>query len=98
MSTTDTVPVIPMWTLGDRLRKARHHAELDTRAMAEVCGVTQASISQWETGASKPRDLLAVTAAYSEATGVDQAWLLGVSSGPRDFQMEPSPDDFGLAA
>ncbi len=44
-----------MTDFGSWLRQARKDAGLNQREVAELIGVTPASISQWETGRSKPR-------------------------------------------
>jgi transcriptional regulator with XRE-family HTH domain len=69
---------IPEWTIGDRFRKARHYAALQQEDMAREFGVTPATISNWETGISQPRDLLDVVRRWSELTGVEQAWIFGI--------------------
>lgn len=72
--------VIPTWTYGDRLRKARETAHLDAMAMAEKLAVKPASISQWERGRVKPRDMIDISRRWAEITGVSIEWLLGLDS------------------
>jgi transcriptional regulator with XRE-family HTH domain len=75
-----TSTIIPTWTLGDRLAKARRDvAKLTTRQMAEVLGVHKNTVTNWETGAIQPRRY-AITA-WAQVTGVSEAWLLGDQNG-----------------
>ena len=93
MKHTKHSPIVPTWTFGDRLRKARRQAHLEQSDVAALCGVSTAAVSAWENDDSKPRRLMAVAQQVAEATGVDQLWLLGLTDGnndPRDFQMDLS--------
>ncbi len=73
-------PLVPMWTLGDRLAKARRHAGLNQEQMAQRLNVTASALSAWESDRNQPRELLAVATRWAEVTGVDSAWILGVGS------------------
>jgi len=75
---TAVEPIIPEWSLGERMAKARRDAGYDQRRMAEAVGVSASAIAQWETDRSRPRDLLDLVNRWSEVTGVSRAWLLGV--------------------
>ena len=93
MKQTRHSPIVPAWTFGDRLRKARRQAHLEQSDVAALCGVSTAAVSAWENDDSKPRRLMAVAQLVAEATNVDQLWLLGLSDGnndDRDFHMEIS--------
>jgi transcriptional regulator with XRE-family HTH domain len=70
--TTDQV--IPQWTMGDRLRKARHLTGLDTRAFAELIGISQKSVTNAEGDHVKARRI--TINAWALATGVPVQWLL----------------------
>jgi len=75
-------PVIPEWTFGDRLRKARELAGLRQDAMAALLHVSAATISNWEIGASHPRgDVFEVAHRWASITRCDLAWLLGARAG-----------------
>ncbi len=63
------------WTLGDRIRKARRHAKLTNKQLADPLGVTAPSISNWENGVSKPHPLFVREVA--RICEVDPEWLLG---------------------
>ena len=67
---------IPAWTFGDRLRKARRDAGLSQTEMAYRLGTTDKSVANWESGASKPRDLITTAQLIEEATGVSAEWLV----------------------
>jgi transcriptional regulator with XRE-family HTH domain len=45
----------PIWTLGDRIWKARKDAGLEQADLAEAVGVSRAQISKWERDQSEPR-------------------------------------------
>ena len=79
MSTQHTVH-IPEWTLGDRLRKAREDAGFSQDELATAVKVSRATISNAEVGARVP--LRVTIAAWAEATGVPESWLLGGGDHP----------------
>lgn len=78
---------IPEWTIGDRMTKARQHAGLTQEQMAKAIStqlgqsISKQRISNWETGSNQPRRFIDVVEAWSDVTGVDQAWLLGFRTG-----------------
>lgn len=73
--------VIPEWSFADRLRKIRREVlALDQAGMARLLGVPQTSYSNWETGRSVPRDLVAVASRVQLASRVPAAWVLGLES------------------
>lgn len=78
----------PVWTLGDRLRKARDFADITSADMAERLGVSRNTITNYENDHTRP-SLLAVRA-YSDETGVDLDWLAGDDARSRCF-----PDGHG---
>jgi transcriptional regulator with XRE-family HTH domain len=65
--------VTSIWTVGDRLRKARELAGLNHADMAEALGVSGASISRFERDSQLPRRGYLV--AWSERTGMPLEWL-----------------------
>lgn len=81
-STSTAVPLIPQWTVADRIRKARRTAGLSQQDLAEALGVQVSRLSNWEAGANRPRDLEAVARGVSEATGVPAMWILGFEPDP----------------
>ncbi len=72
---TDTL--IPEWTFGERLRKARDEAGLSTDDIARATGKTKRAVTSWESGERIPQfGELRLAKLYSEATGVDYEWLV----------------------
>lgn len=67
--------LIPEWTLGERLTKARKSAGLDPTDMAERLGVSDRTIRNWEQGVHRPK--LGTIRAYAQVTGVALWWLEG---------------------
>jgi transcriptional regulator with XRE-family HTH domain len=70
-----TSTLIPEFTFGDRLAKARAVAGITQDEMAEKLGQSHSTINKWEHG-TQPRNLLKVVAKWAEVTGVDELWLL----------------------
>jgi transcriptional regulator with XRE-family HTH domain len=72
-----TVTQIPVWTLGDRIRKAREVAGLEQQDLADALYMSRAAVSAWENGHSKPaaRKL----AVIATVTGVPASWLVSGS-------------------
>jgi transcriptional regulator with XRE-family HTH domain len=70
-----------VWTLGDRLRKARQHANVSTEEMAADVGRTVHTISNYERDFT--RAPLLVIRQYALRTGVPLTWLeYGTTSTP----------------
>lgn len=68
--------VIPEWTLGDRLRKARERTGLNQENFAKALGVGgRSTVANWETDHTKPRPL--VVREWSRLTDVPEWWLWG---------------------
>lgn len=81
--TSSAVPSqrVPVFTLQDRLRKAREEGGLDQKDLADALGSTRQMISNYETGFSPyPRHYLLV--AWAMACDVDLDWLIGDYPGP----------------
>lgn len=68
------ISAIPVWTLQDRLRKARESAGLKQSQLAKILGVATGSVQRWEKGAHEPR--MGTLQAFAEATNVPLEWLL----------------------
>jgi transcriptional regulator with XRE-family HTH domain len=62
-------------TIGQRIRIARKASRLNQAELAEVLGVTQPTVANWEAGAHDPRQL--VLPRLAEALGVSLDWLAG---------------------
>lgn len=81
MSTqTEHAYVIPSWSLGDKLRKARQTIEMDQRAFASALGVPAGSLAAWETDRARPRDVVAVAKRVEMLTRIPATWLLGLDT------------------
>ena len=73
--------VVPEWTLGDRLRKAREMTGLEATQFADEIGVHRQSIANYEKGKTRPRRI--VLQAWAVRTGVSLEWLqTGVNPRP----------------
>lgn len=71
--TTDT-QTHPVWTLGDRLAKARRTADVGSAEMAGLLDVSRTTISNYESGRTEPT--ARVLRIWSDVTGVSVDWLL----------------------
>lgn len=83
------------WTLADRLRKARRNAKMSQEQLCEAIGIDVEDVgrySNWETGKSKPRDLVGTIRKIAEATGAPEDWLLGLVDLRRQFDLSVVPD------
>jgi len=85
--TVDTAGVVPVWTQGDLLRKAREHAQLEQGDLAQRLGVSRQTVSNAERGTRRPRRALVM--AWAMATGVSLAWL---ESAPPTTPTGPAAD------
>ena len=74
-------PIIPEFTRGDRLAKARDVAGFTQQEMADRLDVKRTTLAAWENDASQPRDVDWVMTRYHEETGVELAWLYGFRTG-----------------
>lgn len=89
----DQTTLTPVWTLGDRLRKARDFAGITSTDMAGRLGVSRNTITNYENDHTSP-SVLAVRA-YATETGVDIDWLTdGARS--RCFSTGDPPDQLTL--
>lgn len=68
-----TATHIPVWTLGDRLRKAREDAGLSQAELAALLEVSRNTIGNAELGERVPLPI--TMRAWSLATGVPLEWL-----------------------
>jgi transcriptional regulator with XRE-family HTH domain len=69
-----------MSKFGERLRASRIKRGVSQAEVGDSCGVTRASVSQWETGVTTPsQDKLEIVAKF---LGVDFYWLLTGSGAP----------------
>lgn len=68
-----TTGVVPAWTVGDRLRKARSLTGMTTREFAQHIGASQKTVTDAEGDRRTPRKML--LNAWALATGVPPEWL-----------------------
>ena len=73
MSTQPVVGVVPQWTQGDRLRKARALTGMTTRDFADTIGVSHGTITNAEGDKRAVRRI--TMKAWAMATGVSAEWL-----------------------
>lgn len=66
--------VIPEWTRGDRLRKARETTGMTTRQFAEHIGVSQKTVTDAEND-KRPNIRKILLNAWALGTGVPAEWL-----------------------
>jgi transcriptional regulator with XRE-family HTH domain len=95
---TDTTVISLRWRptikFSTRLREVRLDygrmtgQRIDQEQMAELLGVKVGTYKGWETGNSKPADLIAMAQLIGRVTGVDPAWLLDVAE---DDRRGPNP-------
>ena len=90
MSTHTTGPRVPVWTLPDRLRKAREETGMDQREFAEHTGISKNTISNYETGKTS-RISRPMLAAWAMGSGVPLEWLETghAPSGPGPEGLDP---------
>ena len=66
---------VPVFSLGERIRKAREDQALSQQGLADLLGLDRKTVSGWESDKHMPRlrDLLALSA----VTDVSAEWLSG---------------------
>ena len=84
MSQATESGVVPEWTMGDRLGKSLHVAEISVAAMAEYLGLSRNSVSAYINDRQQVRRQTLLL--WSMRTGVPLVWI-ETGEGPTD-----SPD------
>ncbi len=74
MTFTQTETNVPVWTVGDRMRKARREAGLERKAIAEYLGVTPSAVSRFELRKNAPR--LGTLRLWAQRCDVPLQWLI----------------------
>lgn len=69
----DDFEIVPEWTLGDRLRKARETADLEQIELARDIGVSRNTVANYERGKTTARR--PVVLAWAVRCGVPIEWL-----------------------
>lgn len=101
MTTTGEVrqALIPEWTFGDRLKKARAISGTDVEVIAKRAGRSARAVHSWEQAARQPRDVFGIVRVYAEVTGVPEHWLLtGESREPDLFRNRCFPSSIQRVA
>ncbi len=70
---TSARAIVPEWTLGNRLWRARAHAGLTQQELAARLGIGLRQVKEGEADKRAPKR--AVVLGWAVATGVDPAWL-----------------------
>ena len=87
-----TASLVPSWTIGDRLRKAREAAGLSQSEFAGETGISRRSISRYESSNIVPPKSMQLL--WQLRTGVPSEWIT-TGCTPRD--LNPEPTGFGSA-
>lgn len=85
MSTESVSYALLEWEFCDRLRKVRRRiAHMSQGQMAEQLGVEQKAYAAWESGRTKPSDIVAVSKQIERLWPgrVTAGWLLGLETLP----------------
>lgn len=77
-STSSGPLIVPTWTFGDRLRKARRHRGMHQRTLGQHLDVSAATIGMWEKDINLPRNLAQAARELQDLLRVPAWWLLGV--------------------
>jgi transcriptional regulator with XRE-family HTH domain len=78
MATQTAGTAIPVWSVTDRLVKAREFASMTQQDIADALHVGKRSITRYESRDNPPR---AIILAYSAVTGVPVWWIEGTDPG-----------------
>lgn len=76
---SESAPVYPDWSVGDKLRKVRRDVlKIEQAEFAERLGVNRQRYAAWESGRTTPRDILALARRVELISRVPASWLLGL--------------------
>ena len=75
-------PVIPQWTIADKLRKAREFAGLDQADLAALIESSRATISNYEANGYTKRRRRQTLRMWAWACGVEPTWIDPSLDGP----------------
>jgi transcriptional regulator with XRE-family HTH domain len=85
--------LVPQWTVGDRLRKARELTGMTQQQWADEIGVSRGTVANYEAERQAPKR--PVLLAWSMAAGVELAWLRDGISETTD---QKTPENHPVAA
>lgn len=74
--TEQTAVPVPVWTLGDRLRKAREFAGLEQGELAERIGISRGTVSNYELGRWQRPPKRYILRDWAEECGVPFEWIV----------------------
>lgn len=74
MATVTALPRVPVWTLRDRIVKAREDAGLTQEEFARRARVGRRTIARWESSPNPPSKIASI---YAGVTGVPLWWFEG---------------------
>lgn len=77
-STSDPAMTLPVWTFGDRLRKARRFRGMDQRTLAQHFDVSASTVGLWEKNRHLPRNIAHAAQELQQILRVPAWWLLGL--------------------
>lgn len=76
--------MIPEWTFGDRVRKARREMGWAQSELADALSATlpspvsSKSVGAWEADQNKPADVVEIAQGLERVTGIPASWFLGL--------------------
>lgn len=79
---------IPVWSIQDRMRKAREDAQLDQLQLADRIGMSRQTIGNYETGLTPPKRPILLS--WAMACDVDIEWLTGDYTPPARAARRPN--------
>lgn len=85
MPTNPNGGIVPEFTLGDRLRKARELSGLEMQQLADQIDIHRQTVARYESGQATPKRHVMLS--WSMATGVSVEWI---STGSQPSQVEQS--------
>ena|SRR5665647_1095202 len=69
---------VPRWTFADKLRKVRTDLGLHQRDFAEKLEVSAPAYAAWESGRTRPQNIVALAKRVEMLTQIPAWWLLGL--------------------
>src|SRR5690349_9007322 len=80
---------VPQWSLSDRLRKIRRDRGLTQEQIAQDLSINPPTWSAWESGRTRPHDVVGLAVAIENKYGVPASWTLGVLTAPDQSMTNP---------